>query len=90
MADAQLYYARGLLSSLDSAEGACGFSVRHWHMVEARRPSTVFTLLPLGDLLPVLQEADKALSAYRFGLIKTKNGDRAAAGQGQRFRFIAF
>jgi len=49
-----------------------GFSIRHWQMIEAGRPSTLFTLLRICEAFDVQPEQ---LVAGRLGLCVTPLSD---------------
>ena len=48
-----------------------GFSVRHWQMIEAGRPSTLFTLLRICEAFEVLPEKLLAGLGHHLGKRKT-------------------
>jgi hypothetical protein len=47
-----------------------GFSVRHWQMLEAGRPSTLFTLLRVCDAFSVTQNSSSPDSGIIFAGVK--------------------
>lgn len=52
-----------------------GFSVRHWQMIEAGRPSTVFTLLRICDAFDIaLEELVGGLAHHIRKRKETKEG----------------